>query len=133
MQYPRLLCLATTILLHASSSVQCDGELADSLRNGLRSHVPDVSSEFEGGVRLGLSLEDEGPDVLLVLDPNGVICWEQVELDSFTNGTLLHWLYQQHDVFTMTDSKGDYVQVIHRRDTGHGSQRKAFTLLQLQK
>ena len=57
-------------------------------------------------------LELDSPEVLLVLDPNGVICWEEVDLDAFTNATLLHWLYQQNDVLTLStrDSTGLPVQ-----------------------
>ena len=137
MQYPRLLCLASTVLLYARSSVQCDSGLlsrpAGSPLNGLQSDVPDHDVLSQGGentAAANLGLEDEGPDVLLVLDPNGSICWEEVELDSFTNATVLHWLYQQHDVLTMSDSdsRGEYVQVVFRRDSGHGSQQSGFML-----
>ena len=97
----------------------CDGGLIStptgSPLNGLQSHVPDVLSEqaVDTVTELNLGLEDESPGVLLVLDPNGVICWEEVEMNAFTNATLLHWLYQQHDVLTMSDrdSTGETVQV----------------------
>ena len=129
MQYPRLLCLASVVLLYARSSVTCDGGLISrptgSTLSGLRSHVLEVLSEqaVDTVTELNLGLEDEGPDVLLVLDPNGVICWEEVELDAFTNATLLRWLYQQHDVLTMSDRDrtGEPVQVTMRRITGHGT------------
>ena len=137
MQYPRLFCLASTFLLYARSSVTCGGGLISrptgSPLNGLQSHISDVLSEqaVDTETELNLGLENEGPDVLLVLDPNGVICWEDVQLDAFTNATLLHWLHQQHDVLTMSDRDrtGAPVQVTLKRITGHCSRRSGFMLL----
>ncbi len=41
------------------------------------------------------------PQVLLVLDPNGLHCWEDVQVDSFINETLLAWLHDQSDALTV--------------------------------
>ena len=50
--------------------------------------------------------------VLLVLDPNGLLCWENVAINTFTNATLLPWLHDQRDALTLgNDRKGLYVQV----------------------
>ncbi len=56
------------------------------------------------------------PQVLMVVDPNGVICWENVEIDDFTNATLLPWLHSQHDALTLSnqDRSGRTLQVRSR-------------------
>ena len=41
------------------------------------------------------------PQVLLVLDPNGLHCWEDVHIDIFINETLLSWLHNQSDALTV--------------------------------
>lgn len=98
--------------------VTCDDGTAGLQRShtlhGVQSYASDeVITPAVTVTQLNLELADEGPDVLLVLDPNGALCWEEVELDAFTNATLLHWLYQQHDVLTTSDhdSIGEPVQV----------------------
>ena len=60
--------------------------------------------------------EAKGPQVLMVMDPNGVICWEDVAIDDFTNATLLHWLHNQHDALTMSteDITGTILQASSR-------------------
>jgi len=45
----------------------------------------------------------KAPQVLMVLDPNGVMCWEDVGIDEFTNATLLPWLHSQHDALTLSN------------------------------
>lgn len=90
---------------------------ADPTLDGLQEYAPDqdymITQAITAVTEASLELADEGPDVLLVLDPNGALCWEEVDLDVFTNATLLHWLYQQHDVLTTSDhdSMGEPVQV----------------------
>lgn len=58
----------------------------------------------------------KAPQVLMVLDPNGVICWENVDIDDFTNATLLPWLHSQHDALTLSnhDRSGTILQVSSR-------------------
>ena len=58
----------------------------------------------------------KAPQVLMVLDPNGVICWENVDIDDFTNATLLPWLHSQHDALTLSnhDRSGRTLQVSSR-------------------
>ena len=58
----------------------------------------------------------KAPQVLMVLDPNGVICWENVEIDDFTNATLLPWLHSQHDALSLSnqDRSGRTLQVRSR-------------------
>ena len=58
----------------------------------------------------------KAPQVLMVLDPNGVICWENVDIDDFTNATLLPWLHSQHDALTLSnhDRSGRPLQVSSR-------------------
>ena len=51
------------------------------------------------------------PDVLLVLDPNGVLCWEDILIDSFTNNTLLLWLRQQEDPLISEQPSGTREQL----------------------
>ena len=46
------------------------------------------------------------PQVLLVLDPNGLHCWEDVTIDDFTNKTLLAWLHNQTDAMTVGSVSG---------------------------
>ncbi|KAK9806624.1 hypothetical protein WJX73_001273 [Symbiochloris irregularis] len=41
--------------------------------------------------------------VLFVLDPNFVLCWQQITVDAFTNSTLLPWLHGLRDELTVTD------------------------------
>lgn len=102
MKYPSLLWLGSTLLLCACFGMTCDNSstrhAGNSPTESLQSPVPNVLPEQ------AINLELDGPEVLLVLDPNGVICWEKVDLDAFTNATLLHWLYRQHDVLTTSDS-----------------------------
>ena len=40
------------------------------------------------------------------MDPNGMLCWEDVAIDTFTNNTLLRWLHKQSDALTAVDSPG---------------------------
>jgi hypothetical protein len=47
------------------------------------------------------TVSSNSPQVLLVLDPNGLHCWEDVHIDSFTNETLLAWLHDQSDALTV--------------------------------
>lgn len=55
---------------------------------------------------------ENSPTVLLVLDPNGILCWENVAINEFTNSTLLPWLHKQRDALTLgTDRKGTYLKV----------------------
>lgn len=46
------------------------------------------------------------PQVLLVLDPNGLHCWEDVTIDDFINKTLLAWLHKQTDAMTVGSVPG---------------------------
>lgn len=50
-----------------------------------------------------------GKDVLLVLDPNGMHCWEDVDIDHFTNRTLLTWLHRQVDALTVGEYLGSFL------------------------
>jgi len=47
------------------------------------------------------TVSSNSPQVLLVLDPNGLHCWEDVHIDSFINETLLSWLHDQSDALTV--------------------------------
>ena len=47
------------------------------------------------------TVSSNSPQVLLVLDPNGLHCWEDVHIDSFSNETLLSWLHDQSDALTV--------------------------------
>ncbi|DBA85767.1 TPA: hypothetical protein ACH3X1_005325 [Trebouxia sp. C0004] len=47
------------------------------------------------------TVSSNSPKVLLVLDPNGLHCWEDVHIDSFVNETLLAWLHDQSDALTV--------------------------------
>ena len=38
--------------------------------------------------------------MLLVFDPNGMLCWEDVDIDGYGNTTLLPWLHRQTDALT---------------------------------
>lgn len=106
MQYPSVPWLADTLLLYAFCSAACGvcAGLTSTTMNTSRGCQEPAAAVVSTEVKLKL----DGPDVLLVLDPNGSICWEEVDLDTFTNATLLHWLYQQNDVLTMStrDSTG---------------------------
>ena len=93
--------LASTLLLCVGRRAACDDS---STSHALNDH--------EAWQRPAADLVStkvlDSPEVVLVLDPNGIVCWEEVDLDALTNATLLHWLYQQHDVLTMSthDSTG---------------------------
>ncbi|KAA6426725.1 MAG: hypothetical protein FRX49_03835 [Trebouxia sp. A1-2] len=58
----------------------------------------------------------KAPQVLMVLDPNGVMCWEDVGIDDFSNATLLPWLHSQHDALTLSnyDRSGKLLQASSR-------------------
>lgn len=45
-------------------------------------------------------------DVLLVLDPNGMHCWEDVDIDSITNTTLLAFVHGLGDALTVGEVPG---------------------------
>ena len=45
--------------------------------------------------------QDSKKDVLLVLDPNGLHCWEDVDIDSVTNSTLLPFIHTLGDALTV--------------------------------
>lgn len=47
------------------------------------------------------TVSSNNPQVLLVLDPNGLHCWEDVHIDTFINETLLSWLHDQSDALTV--------------------------------
>lgn len=44
--------------------------------------------------------------VVFVLDPNFVLCWEVVEIDAFTNATLLPWVRELKDTLTVGQRGG---------------------------
>ena len=51
------------------------------------------------------------PTMLLVLDPNGILCWENVAINAFTNATLLPWLHEQRDALTLgADRQGIHIE-----------------------
>ena len=50
--------------------------------------------------------QDNAKDVLLVLDPNGVHCWEDVEIDGVTNSTLLPFIHTLGDALTVGELPG---------------------------
>ena len=51
------------------------------------------------------------PTVLLVLDPNGILCWENVAINAFTNATFLPWLHGRRDALTLgADRQGIHIQ-----------------------
>ena len=38
-----------------------------------------------------------------------MLCWEDVQVDNFTNSTLLHWLHKQVDVLTLGELPGTHL------------------------
>jgi hypothetical protein len=60
--------------------------------------ISDQSRIFRCRCRVDMhagTVSSNSPQVLLVLDPNGLHCWEDVHIDSFINETLLSWLHDQ--------------------------------------
>lgn len=113
MQLPSLPWLASTLLVYVCCRAAChDGSISHALNASIRACQRPAAPAADDIVSTKVNLKLDSPEVLLVLDPNGIICWEKVELDTFTNATLLHWLYQQNDLLTTSarDSTGTPIQ-----------------------
>ena len=65
-----------------------------------------VSDRVVRPARTAVWEHDNSKDVLLVLDPNGLHCWEDVSIDNFTNSTLLTFLHTLDDALTVGRSSG---------------------------
>ena len=109
MQTPCLLpWLATGLMLYACLGVTQAYHPASPTETALPSSLTEDTGRDSPGHLSNqfadeMFIEDDGPEVMMVLDPNGVICWEEVDIDGFTNATLLQWLHQQHDALTKSD------------------------------
>lgn len=115
MDYARLLpWLVWTLLTYACVGVAAErSRRAPTPADSEHSAVSHPKSGVQFDVDSLVYQEARGPDVVLVMDPNGVICWENIEVDELTNATLVDWLYHQHDFFTITshDKTGTPLQV----------------------
>ncbi len=80
--------------------LQSDGEPLSRTRTAL----PDQCSTSESKTLTNFQETDDGASVLLVLDPNFRICTEKVDIDPFTNRTLLSWVYTLRDALTYSKS-----------------------------
>lgn len=106
MQSPRLLPWLTSWLVLGACSGVTQAHQPDSPSKAASSLTENARSDSPGHLSNQFADNDDmynGPEILMVLDPNGIICWEEVDIDSFTNATLLQWLHRQQDALTMSD------------------------------